>query len=200
MRGRDAAANVPGTPSSRGIVVKLLAKLCLLALVAAAVAPLFLRAPDGRPLMTLDDWTPDLDGLGARLAPLVDRLRAAGDDASPNAVGADREDGGSEGETIVWRWRDAAGVWHFAEAPPAGIEAEAVRLDPDANLVPGLRATAPTSRSGAAAASAPAPGASAPGPDALVDPAELRRRAETVRARAEARLETLEALESPASP
>ncbi len=69
-----------------------------LALLAALVAPFFLRGPDGQPLMTIDDFI---------------ETPAASISITP---------------TNVYRWQDEYGVWQFGDEPPLGVEAQVMEI------------------------------------------------------------------------
>lgn len=103
-------------------------KLLLLLIGLAVIAPMFIRGPNGEPIMSLDDWVPHslirwsedvIDGLGGwvdalpREAPLIN--------ASPTAVtGAGAE---------IYTWRDNQGVLHFSDSPVEGAEVTLVPHD-----------------------------------------------------------------------
>ncbi|MBB3169056.1 DUF4124 domain-containing protein [Simiduia aestuariiviva] len=55
-------------------------------------------------------------------------------DILPDAMTVD-----SSGATHVYRWVDAQGVTHFGEAPPAGVDAEAIALEPNRNVIGGIQ-------------------------------------------------------------
>lgn len=40
----------------------------------------------------------------------------------------------------VFKWPDAQGGWQFGNEPPQGVNYETVELDPNANLLPGVKA------------------------------------------------------------
>ena len=72
--------------------------ILILALLAALIAPFFLRGPNGQPLMTLDDFI-DTPTTSVDLTP-----------------------------TSVYRWKDEYGVWQFGDDPPAGVEAQEMEI------------------------------------------------------------------------
>lgn len=90
---------------------KLIALLCVL-----LAAPMFIKGPDGLPIMSLDDWIPrdlfnTVGDAGRRAAGL------AGDIAG-EAVAQDGE--------RVYSWRDANGTLHFSDTPVQGASEVAV--------------------------------------------------------------------------
>lgn len=107
--------------------MKLFIKVMLLALMLALVGPFYLKAPDGRPLLTYEDVKPDfMVNLGGWWK---DVKQEAG-----KAVGNEHA-----GETLVYKWRDAEGVWQMSDSPPAGGAGyDTLWVDPDANLIKGL--------------------------------------------------------------
>lgn len=44
-----------------------------------------------------------------------------------------------DGKTVIYRWQDAQGNWHFDNQPPAGHGYERLVVDTDVNVVPGHR-------------------------------------------------------------
>ncbi len=91
--------------------MKLGYKLMLLGLVAMLALPLFIRKPDGTPMMTLEDWIPDTKAL-QRTASAALNKSSGGDGFSEGAALV------SEPEAKMYSWRDANGVMHFSENPP----------------------------------------------------------------------------------
>ena len=87
----------------------------------ALVAPLFIKGPDGRPMMTLDDWLPDTGGLfegGVELPSGGEMLKAD----TPGA---------SIGQGKMYKWQDEQGRWHFSSEKPEGGVAVSVEELPD---------------------------------------------------------------------
>ena len=87
--------------------------LGVLLLVGAIVAPLFIKGPDGKPIMTLDELMPDTDSLS------IGELGTADSTAS---------------SAEFYRYQDAEGKWHYTDQPPqdqAGLEK--VEVDLSAN-------------------------------------------------------------------
>lgn len=94
-------------------------KLLLLLLLLSGILPFVY--PFGRPLLTLSDISlPKLEKIGEKL---------------PDLPKFDTR----SGQTVtVYRWRDNSGNWSFGSEPPAGVQAETMTVNPDANLIPGL--------------------------------------------------------------
>ena len=103
-------------------------KLLLLFIGVGVITPMFIRAPDGEPIMSLDDWVPQtlidwseglMDGLNgwasnlSSEAPLTDSLPQA-------VIGAGAE---------IYTWRDSQGVLHFSDTPIEGAEVTLVPHD-----------------------------------------------------------------------
>ena len=162
--------------------MRLIMGLCLLALLAAGAAPFFLKGPDGRPLMTLDELMPDA-------STALDDLERTARDAAERFGDEDDHHGeaASDGGAVVHRWQDENGVWHFSSEAPVGRESETLVLDGNINIVP---ATQVTGTSGASATSTTA----APSGALTPNPLELMRQAEAIREASEARNAQLEAL------
>ena len=108
--------------------------LVLLLLVAALLAPLWLRDPLGRPIMVIDDWLALPEWVESTAATIERSIEGtpAGDmpaAAAPaaDAPGADVPGADAPLSGSYYRWQDASGVWHFSDrAPPHLVE----RLQP----------------------------------------------------------------------
>ena len=82
------------------------------------VAPMFIPGPNGKPIMSLDDWIPrDLisfigDGINSVEGTITSRVDSAGDSASS--------------ANQVYTWRDEQGVLHYSDTPIQGAETIAI--------------------------------------------------------------------------
>lgn len=74
--------------------------------------------------------------VSALVGDTVRRTQASGFDTE----GSDVTISGDSRSTRVWSWRDADGVMHFASTAPAGVDAAAVSVNPDVNVLPAVRA------------------------------------------------------------
>lgn len=68
-------------------------KIILIAIVAAFVLPMFIKGPDGEPIMSLSDWVPSTP------------------DVNLPSVGS----GSSESQQSYYRYRDASGNWQYSD-------------------------------------------------------------------------------------
>ncbi|ARN73660.1 DUF4124 domain-containing protein [Oceanicoccus sagamiensis] len=111
------------------------AKFTLLLFVLLALGmPMVMKGPDGRPLMTLSDWVPNLDSLPidqAAISGVVDQLQqasppaqsdrgdqtAAQTDNSAALVQAAPTPVSSSAGTL-YKWQDEKGRWHFSNQKP----------------------------------------------------------------------------------
>jgi len=82
--------------------------------------PMIIPGPDGKPIMSFEDWLPSdlISGLGRAAAKLE------------NAV---EGDGNTE---TVYGWVDEHGVQHYSGAPSAAAKAEPLRLPENENIIP----------------------------------------------------------------
>jgi hypothetical protein len=89
-------------------------KMTLLLLVMALLLPLWLKGPDGKPIMDIGDWTTLPAEIAGKASALVDKLELPAllptGDAAPAPAAA------PAGQ--YYRWQDAEGQWHFADKPP----------------------------------------------------------------------------------
>ena len=105
---------------------KLMTKLFLALLVLGLGLPMYMKGPDGKPMMTLDDWLPS--GVS------MDSVKGAVDDA-----GSLIPDGGGDVERKLYKWQDKKGVWHYSDRPQLGVNnAQAIDV-PKANVVEPIR-------------------------------------------------------------
>jgi hypothetical protein len=79
-------------------------KLLLVVVIVALAVPLFIKGPDGKPIMDFSDWLPS--------AP----------DVLETAV-----------PTEYFRYRDSSGNWQYTDRPPAGVEYEMVEVNTSLN-------------------------------------------------------------------
>lgn len=98
----------------------------ILTLVLAMAGPFFIRGPDGRPLMRVDDVRADV---ARHSKTMKERWNAA-------TARFGRSSGGAGGDPVViYRWQDADGQWHYASQAPADGVGEKILVDPDVNVV-----------------------------------------------------------------
>ncbi len=112
--------------------MKLFIKLLLFTLVLAVGAPFLLKDEDGRPL--LDASQLRMPELGTPPVPDLSRLEDTVDGVRKTLSRLGDETREKAG-TVVYKWRDAQGNWHFSGDAPQGVASERVTLDPDANVV-----------------------------------------------------------------
>lgn len=104
--------------------MRLFVKLMALVVIAALAAPFILKGADGQPLMRWQDVRNKLSAI----------TRGMLSDGRDQANSAARAAGfGNAGKVVVYRWRDAAGQWHYADEENAPDGSEPVYLDPDTN-------------------------------------------------------------------
>ncbi len=97
-------------------------KLLIGVLIIACIAPLFIKGPDGEPIMSLDDWK-------IELPESLDDLFGSRQSASTPEVPAPSE------PTTVYKWQDEKGQWHFSSMPPEVETAETMELDGNINTM-----------------------------------------------------------------
>lgn len=83
-------------------------KIILVLVIAALAVPMFIKGPDGEPIMKLSDWT-------ASVPQVTDSAPAA--------------------PAEYYRYRDATGNWQYTDRPPAGVEYELVEIITSANTM-----------------------------------------------------------------
>lgn len=97
--------------------VRVLLKFMMLLLVAAFVGLFFVKGPGGEPVLSVDDFTPELP------------------DVESEAPGQPEK---------VYRWQDENGVWQFSNQPQDAVIADAlgetVEYDGNINTIPAIQA------------------------------------------------------------
>ncbi|GLQ33566.1 DUF4124 domain-containing protein [Litoribrevibacter albus] len=97
--------------------MKIFIKLMLLAVVGAVVAPMFLKGPDGKPIMDVTDFAPSASSESAYVS------------ASET----------SSKLTTVYKWKDENGQWHFSDNQAQGSNHETLKYNPNANVIQSLQ-------------------------------------------------------------
>ncbi|AFV00743.1 DUF4124 domain-containing protein [Simiduia agarivorans] len=124
-----------------GVIVKWLFKGLLMSLVMSSIMSYLFYIQTGRTpwsllgIHSVADLKPDLSP-GASIENLADTVsreaRQLADKAGDLVPSAPAQ------PTQVYRWVDAQGVTHFSETPPAGVDAVAITVDPNQNVIQGL--------------------------------------------------------------
>lgn len=96
--------------------MKIMIKLLLLALVGVLVAPMFIKGPDGEPIVTLQDVVPTASSESAYVSPSSSSSKL----------------------TTVYKWQDENGQWHFSDNQAQGQNHETVKYNPKANIIQSL--------------------------------------------------------------
>ena len=118
--------------------------ILVLVLLLGVVLPMMIKGPDGKPIMSVDDWIPDVDT--EQVTGAVDQLQALSSgqvapdqagtlpDPSPNNAPMVKDSdpamlGSSSGK--MYKWQDENGRWHFSSQKPAASEHAQVEDLPD---------------------------------------------------------------------
>ena len=121
-----------------------------------AIVPLFLKGPDGQPLMRVSDWLPGGDRLLGKVREVGDKVREVGaslPDAATTITGkaTPSDDGAAPGQTAekagsapgslaadsgkMYKWQDEEGHWHFSTQKPGGVGNASVEALPEVKNV-----------------------------------------------------------------
>lgn len=96
-------------------------KLSLLSMVSLLAVPLFLVGPNGKPMMSLEDWTPDLTAL-KRVINTAKNVAHNGELASMEGLSVIGESLTASAKPAspqtLYKWKDKKGVWQFSSTPP----------------------------------------------------------------------------------
>jgi len=92
--------------------------LLLLLVVLGLGLPMFLKGPDGRPIMTISDWLPETESLRRSVRKLQSTTASLIPDAAVvtgSATGLSRT---TLGNGEMYKWQDEHGGWHFSNQKP----------------------------------------------------------------------------------
>ena len=131
--------------------MKFYTKYLLLLLLLAVVVPMLIKGPNGRPLMSVDDWLPDRDTIRNNWTRLTALFQSSPGDGSLGREKAPQATEPSSGLVInstehpeympsapsgkLYRWRDDSGHWHFSTSPPPLGQTVSVEELPDVKNV-----------------------------------------------------------------
>jgi hypothetical protein len=87
-------------------------KIILLLLALALAAPMIISGPDGKPIMTVDDWTPDSNML-ATVKQIGSKAIQAIEELTNISLGDN-----VDSRNIMHKWQDSGGLWHFSDSIP----------------------------------------------------------------------------------
>jgi|TARA_B110000263_G_scaffold245380_1_gene254863 hypothetical protein len=93
-------------------------KVMVFIVILACAGPFFIKGPDGKPLLTIDEIMADLSP--ANLIP--NAVKSAAEPSAPAL-------------TKVYRWQDENGVWQFSDNPNDAPGAEVMELDGKINTI-----------------------------------------------------------------
>lgn len=85
-------------------------KIIFLVLAAAIIAPMFIKGPDGEPIMTISDWIPEKPDTSAL-------------SSSSNTT------------QEFYRYQDEHGNWQYTDRPPEDANVETVEVDTSSNTI-----------------------------------------------------------------
>lgn len=101
--------------------------------------PMIMKGPDGRPIMTMDDWLPS----GVSVDSVVSTLDSVKDSAM-QVVSEQSQSGGDSvddveavpvqaGSGTMYKWQDEKGQWHFSSEKPLAASQVSVEALPEVN-------------------------------------------------------------------
>lgn len=93
--------------------MKIRHKMMFLSLLGLLVLPMFIVGPNGKPLMSVDDWLPgdiSASGVGKKLIKTWNKAS----DSVQHGTGLDL----SVDTPKLYKWKDASGHWQFSNEPP----------------------------------------------------------------------------------
>jgi len=123
--------------------VKIFIKFLIFVLILGLAGPFVMKGPDGKPMLSLRDFLPDVNQIKADVESMTGSAERQFDRATSSDLNA--------GKTKVYKWRDSSGNWHLSDRPiaEAGGRDQVMHVDPDANLVEGREPTPEVEQSSA---------------------------------------------------
>jgi len=108
----------------------------------ACTGPFFIDGPDGKPMLTLENFTGDFSDLSfgdLGFGDIGDSIQGSMTKGTDLTALADRlPTPSSAADTIrIYKWQDDDGVWQFASEPPADVAAALVEIG-SVNILPAL--------------------------------------------------------------
>lgn len=109
--------------------------------------PMFLKGPNGKPIMSLSDWVPTVDQQALDMDKLSNSLEqlTSGGAAGESPFAASQTAGEAPAKVVaakaasgsrMYKWQDEKGRWHFSsERPPQHIQAAEEELPEMENLM-----------------------------------------------------------------
>jgi len=102
----------------------------LVLLVALLASPMFIKGPDGNPIMRPGDWQSfdHLPSISEQFSKLKQQARELTDEVADSLP--------SEPQTF-YKWRDEDGVWQYSDKPPEQptTPVKTLNIDPNANVL-----------------------------------------------------------------
>jgi hypothetical protein len=157
--------------------------------------PMIMKGPDGRPIMTIDDWLPS----GSSVDNVVSTLNSVKDSAMQVVSEHSPSDDVSEDELMpvqagagtMYKWQDEKGRWHFSNEKPQAASQVSVEALPEVkNLMqaPVVKDRSSSNIGAASGSTQPAAGLPIPGLSVSKDQAsEMMRQLDQITKAAEQR-------------
>jgi hypothetical protein len=102
-------------------------KIMIVLMLGGLASLFFINGPAGKPILTLDDFKPDV------ALPEKDALMSQVN-ALRSGLSSDATSGQPQAPTY-YRWQDAEGNWQYGDRPPPGVTAE-IRTADNISVVP----------------------------------------------------------------
>ena len=124
--------------------MKPFAKLMIGLLVVVGIAlPMLMKGPNGKPIMTVDDWIPDVGALNPQNISIDDGVERLKSLAKIEPAREPSEQGSVQAAATpskqlavlksgeMYKWQDAQGRWHFSNEKPVDSVAVSVQELPE---------------------------------------------------------------------
>ncbi len=98
--------------------MKLFTFKLLVIIAIALIAPMIIPGPDGKPIMSIEDWIPHdlINSVG-------DGIELVGDTLEDTIDSAEGIGGSATNSDAIYSWRDERGVLHYSDTPIEGAAA-----------------------------------------------------------------------------
>lgn len=111
--------------------MKIFIRLIMLVVVLGLAGPFFLKRPDGQPWMNTSDLMPNTSPVERLLTDIKAMFAGWFGEEQVEPIG----------QTKVYRWKSPEGHWQLSDTPPPDAKADVIFVNPDTNLIQGLRST-----------------------------------------------------------
>ncbi len=107
---------------------RLFYKMLFVVMGIGLIAPMFIIGPNGKPMMTFNDWMPNIDSIKGQVGTVTE--------LGSSLIGAEDSQNQANGPgKNFYKWQDQNGVWQYSDKPNPSGQSQTVYVNPDANIL-----------------------------------------------------------------